>query len=212
VLRAEGIARICGDYLTGNATIGGRRPRSGGLPVEIGIVVGLDTALGRRDLPAEVPGVGVVPREVLARMVTEEGAKLRLLVIDEQTGRLVHRAHDAYRPTPEQIAHVRAEYVYSVGPGSQVLAGRTDTDHAIEHPEGPTVIGNLIPDDRTWHGGHTKKQLRVRIDDNGSVCWTSVLGQTRTVNCYDYRLETATEPAPDQATERPPGQPQPPPS
>jgi hypothetical protein len=91
-----------------------------------------------------------VPQEVIARMVAEEGAKLRLLVIDEETGRLLHRAHDAYRPTPAQIAQIRAEYVHSVGPGSQVLASRTDTDHAIEHPDGRTVIGNLIPNDRTW--------------------------------------------------------------
>jgi hypothetical protein len=206
VLRAEGVARICGDYLTGTSSLGGSRPRSGGLPIEIGIVVGLDTALGRRDLPGEVPGQGIVPREVIAKMIADEGAKLRLLVIDETTGRLVHRAHDAYRPTPEQIAHVRAEYVHSVGPGSQVLAGRTDTDHAIAHPDGPTVIGNLIPNDRTWHGGHTKKQLSVTIDDNGSVNWISVLGQSRTVTPYDYRLE---EPV-DDATEQPPD-PEPPP-
>jgi hypothetical protein len=191
VLRCEGIARICEDYLTGQSTLLGGRPRSGGRPVEIGIVIGLDTALGRRDLPGEIPGVGIVPREVIAQMVAAEGAKLRLLVVEETTGRLVHRAVDAYRPTAAQVAQIRSEYVYSVGPGSQVLAGRTDTDHAVEYPEGETVIGNLIPGDRTWHNGHTKKQLAVKVDDNGSVIWTSVLGQTRTVMPYDYRLEPA---------------------
>ena len=94
-----------------------------------------------------------------------------------------------YRPTPEQIAQVRAEYVHSVGPGRQVPAARTDTDHAIPHPDGPTRIGNLIPTDRTWHNGHTRQQLSVTIDDSGSVTWTSVLGQSRTVSPYDYRLE-----------------------
>jgi hypothetical protein len=210
VLRAEGVARICGDYLTGASTLGGGRPRSGGLPVEIGIVVGLDTALGRRDLPAEIPGVGIVPREVIARMVTEEGAKLRLLVIDETTGRLVHRAHHAYRPTPEQIAHVRAEYVYSVGPGSQVLAGRTDIDHSPPWPVGETVIGKLLPNDRTWHNGHTTNQLTVNVDDNGSVSWTSVLDQSRTVTPYDYRLEEPSDEALDDTTEQAPD-PEPPP-
>jgi hypothetical protein len=195
VLRSEGLARICSDYLTGRSSSGA--PRAGGRPIELGIVVGLDTALGRRDLPGEVPGVGIVPREVIAQMVARELPKLRLLVIDEATGRLVYRATDGYRPTPEQVAHVRAAYVHSVGPGSQVLAGRTDTDHATPYPIGETVIGNLLPNDRTWHNGHTRQQLSVTLDDSGTVTWTSVLGQTRTVTPYDYRLEPDDPPSAD---------------
>ena len=210
VLRCEGIARICEDYLTGNTTVGGAKPRSGGRPIEIGIVVGLDTALGRRDLPGEIPGVGIVPREVIAKMVADEGAKLRLFVIDEATGRLVHRAVDTHRPTAAQVAHIRAEYVHPVGPGSQVSVSRTDTDHAIEYPEGPTVIGNLLPNDRTWHNGHTRKQLSVKVDDTGTVTWTSVLGQTRTVTPYDYRLAPPAEEVAATVAEQPP-KPEPPP-
>jgi len=188
VLRAEGLARICTDYLAGLSTTTSM-PRAGGRPIEIGIVIGLDTALGHADLPGEVPGHGIVPRDVIADMIAEELPKLRLMVIDDTTGRLLHRAVDTYRPTAAQIAHVRAEYVHSVGPGSQVLAERTDTDHAKPHPDGPTQIGNLIPNDRTWHNGHTRRQLSVTLDDSGSVTWTSVLGQSRTVNPYDYRIE-----------------------
>jgi hypothetical protein len=195
VLRAEGLGRICSDYLAGSSTTSAA-PRAGGRPIEVGIVVGLDTALGRRDLPGEVPGHGIVPREVIAEMIATELPKLRLMVVDETSGRLVHRAVDSYRPTAEQVAQVRAEYVYSVGPGSQVLAGRTDTDHAIPYPDGPTQIGNLIPNDRTWHNGHTKEQLSVTVDDSGSVTWTSVLGQSRTVNPYDYLMEDPPEDAP----------------
>jgi len=204
VLRSEGLARICGDYLRGFSATG-LPPRSGGLPIEIGIVVGVDTALGRRELPAEVPGLGIVPREVIVRMIDEERARLKLWVIDEGDGRLVHRAITGYRPTPEQIAQVRAQYVYSVGPGSQVLAGRTDTDHAVPYPDGPTAIGNLLPNDRTWHNGHTRQQLSVSVDDSGAVKWTSVLGQSRTVTPYDYGThltepdvtESATDPTRD---------------
>src|SRR4051794_41017342 len=117
VLRSEGLARICADYLAGRSPAhAGSAPRAGGLPVEIGIVVGVDTALGRRRLPGEVPGLGIVPREVIARMISTESARLRLLVVDD-TGRLVHRAVDAYRPTSAQIAQIRDEFVFSVGPG-----------------------------------------------------------------------------------------------
>ena len=105
------------DYLTGAGNGGAAAPRAGGRPIEIGIVIDLDTALGRRDLPGEIPGHGVVPREVIADMVAEELPRLRLMVIDEHSGRLVHRAVGSYRPTAEQVAQVRGEYVFSVGPG-----------------------------------------------------------------------------------------------
>jgi hypothetical protein len=185
VLRAEALAGWAADYLTGR-TSGSTVPRSGGRPIEIGIVIGLDTALGRDRLPGEVPGCGIVPREVVAHMIATELPKLRLLVVDERTGRLVYRATDGYRPTPEQIAHVRAAWVTSAGPGSQVLATRCDIDHAEAYPDGPTAIGNLIPPDRTWHLGKTKRALSVTIDHDGSATWNTALGQSRTVTPYEY--------------------------
>jgi hypothetical protein len=190
VLRVEGLARMAGAWLYG-MTLGNRPPTSGGQPVEVGIVVGLRTALGLAEVPAEVPGAGVVPRDVVKELIARELPKLRLMVVDEQDGRLVYRAHHAYRPTPEQIAHVRAAYVFSAGPGSQVPAGRTDTGHVPAWPEGPTQIGHLVPKDRTWHEAVTRGELRVTIDDRGTVSWTTVTGQTRTVTPYDYRLEPA---------------------
>jgi hypothetical protein len=203
VLRCEGVARMCADYLTGATVLDGAAPRAGGLPVEIGIVIGLHTALGHRELPAEVPGLGVVPREVVARMISEESARLRLLIADEDTGRLIHRATSAYRPTAEQVALVRAQYIFSVGPGSQVLAARTDTDHVVPHPTGPTQVGHHLPNDPTWHNGHTRGQLSVTIDDDGAVKWTSVLGQSRTVMPYDYSTHLP-DPEPTDRAEDPP--------
>lgn len=186
VLRAEALAGWAADYLTGRTGSGGSAPRSGGRPIEIGIVVGLDTALGRDQLPGEVPGCGLVPRDVVAEMIATELPKLRLLVVDESTGRLAYRATDGYRPSSEQIAHVRAAWVTSAGPGSQVFATRCDIDHAIPHPEGPTSVDNLIPPDRTWHLGKTKGALSVTVDDDGSARWNTALGQTRTVTPYEY--------------------------
>jgi hypothetical protein len=62
VLRTEALTRWASDHLTGRHTPGGPAPRSGGRPIEIGVVLGLDTALGRDELPGEVPGCGIVPR------------------------------------------------------------------------------------------------------------------------------------------------------
>jgi hypothetical protein len=60
------------------------------------ITLPLRTALGLDDLPGEVPGLGIIPREVIARMIRTEQPKLRLLVIDPDDGRLVYRAEDSY--------------------------------------------------------------------------------------------------------------------
>src|SRR5436189_1523753 len=126
------------------------------MAIEGGVGGGLGSGLGLEELPGEVPGQGIVPREVVADLIAREQAKLRLMVIDENTGRLVYRAESRYRPTPAQIAHVRAAYVRSTGPGSQILAGRTDTGHIPAWPQGPTQIGHLVPKDRSWHDAGTQ--------------------------------------------------------
>jgi hypothetical protein len=153
----------------------------------------LRTALGLDDLPGEVPGLGIVPRSVIAEMIRTELPKLRLLVIDPDSGRLQHRATASYRPTADQVAQVRATYVFSVGPGSKIVATRCDTDHPIPYPVGATVIGNLLPLDRTWHNGKTKGELDIRVDNSGQVYLTTVSGQTRTVTPYDYRMDEASD-------------------
>src|SRR3954463_2107560 len=161
VLRSEALTGLCADYLTG--ANGGAAPRSGGRPIEISIVVGLRTALGLDDLPGEVPDAGLVPREDIARMIAQDQARLRLLVVDDGDGpgcgRVVYRGHEAYRPTAEQIAYVRAAYPTSLGPASQVRAERCDVDHFKEWPDGMTVETNLGPFDRPWHIRKTRGSL-----------------------------------------------------
>jgi hypothetical protein len=197
VLRAEAPTRWASHYLTGHSGDGRSAPTAGGRPIEIAITLPLRTALGLDDLPGEVPGLGIVPRTVIAEMIRTELPKLRLLVIDPDSGRLLHRATTAYRPTADQVAQVRATYVFSVGPGSKILAVRCDTDHATPHPVGPTAIGNLLPIDRPWHIGKTRGELTVTVDDNGHVYMTTVSGQTRTVTPYDYRMTDPDSAPPD---------------
>jgi len=209
LLRAEALTRLCADSLTGAA--GGVPPRSGGRPIEISVVVGLRTALGLDDLPGEVPAAGLVPREDIARMIAEDQARLRLLVVDDGDGaghgRVVYRGHNSYRPTAAQIAFVRAAYPTSLGPASAVRAERCDVDHFDSWPAGATVETNLGPFDRPWHNRKTRGSLSVTVDHSGAVTVTTVLGQSRTVTPYDYSAHL--EPAPDTADEA--NTPEPPP-
>jgi hypothetical protein len=188
VLRAEAPVHWASNHLTGRTNDPSRPPTAAGRPIEIGITVPLRVALGLDDLPGELPGLGIIPRTIIAEMLRRELPKLRLLVIDPDNGRLLHRATSSYRPTADQVAQVRATYVFSVGPGSKILAVRTDTDHPIPYPVGPTMIGNLIPLDRPWHVGKTRGELSVTVDHDASIHLTTVSGQTRTVTPYDYRM------------------------
>jgi len=190
VLRAEGLTQLCSDYLTG-ASGGAGAPRSGGRPIEIGIVVGLRTALGLDDLPGEIPAAGIVPRDVIAQLIATEQPRLRLLVVGDNPaspsyGRLAYLGHDSYRPTPDQIAHIRATYPTSLGPGSQVRSDRCDIDHFTNYPDGATIVTQLGPFDRSWHNRKTRGSLSVTVDHSGAVTLTTVLGQTRTVTSHDY--------------------------
>ena len=47
-----------------------------------------------------------------------------------------------------------------------------------------------------WHIGTTKRQLSVTVDDKGVVRMTTVLGQSRTVTPYDYRMTASGEMSP----------------
>ena len=162
VLRGKALTGWASEYLTGRSPmVSGAAPRSGGRPIEVGIVVGLQTALGHDALPPEVPGAGIVPREVVA----------------------------------EQVAQVRATWVTSAGPGSQVFANRCDVDHAVPYPEGPTSVDNLLPPDRTWHVAKTRTALGVTMNPDGSATWNSALGQSRTVTPYDYMLPSPSGPS-----------------
>jgi hypothetical protein len=127
---------------------------------------------------------------VIAEMIALEQPTLRALVVDGN-GRLVHLATHGYRPTPEQIAQVRATWVTSAGPGSEVFASRCDADHAIPYPDGPTNVDNLITADRTWHRAKTHTTLTVTVQPDGSAKWNTALGHSRTVTPYDYTLSLA---------------------
>jgi hypothetical protein len=135
-------------------------------------------------------------------MIGADQARLRLLVVDDGDGpgrgRVVYRGHHAYRPTAEQIAHVRAAYPTSLGPASAVRSERCDIDHFTGWPEGRTLETNLGPFDRPWHNRKTRGSLSVTVANSGAVTVTTVLGQTRTLTPYDYspHLHPAPEPPP----------------
>jgi hypothetical protein len=186
VLRAQGLRMMCEAYLNGQLT--GRAPTVHGRPVTINICATPAALLGLTDTPGEIPGVGPVPIETIREMAHE--AQLRWMTISETDGSLIDYVPTTYRLNRRLHEFIDAKYVASVGPHSTTPAARTDGEHLIPHgsPGGFTTPENAAPMDRGWHNAKTHLGFKVQRQPDGSITWTTPLGQTYTVYPYDYRL------------------------
>lgn len=184
-LRCEFFVRHATEYLAGKLT-NGQLPGAHGSPVTVNITITPESLDGLSDLPGEIPGIGPVPASVIRKLA--EDARVRLQLIDPATGRLILRTK-GYRPTAEQHAQSDATYVKAACPHSNVPADRCDTDHNVPAPRGETSSNNLSPFDRRWHIAKTKiRGLDVRQLPDGTIEWTTPLGQSLRVRPWDYRL------------------------
>jgi hypothetical protein len=165
----------------------GAIPTHHGRPVEVHVAVTPEALLGISDTPAEIPGVGPIPIETVRAMIAD--AKVRWLTVSSDNGALLDRNPKAWRIPSAVHAHADTAYPTSVGPHSTVPADRCDGEHVIRHPEGPTDVTNIVPMDRGWHvpKTHAPGMFLARNPD-GSLTWTTPLGQTLTVHPFDYRL------------------------
>ncbi|MBV9291614.1 MAG: DUF222 domain-containing protein [Frankiales bacterium] len=184
VLRAESLRTFADAYLTGDLT--GHVPTHHGRPVEVQVVVTLDALVGLSDTPAEVPGHGPVPIDTVRDAARD--AKLRFLIVDPDSGHLLHRDTQTWRVPAAMQAEADARYVMSIGPYSTVPAERCDSEHQDPWPQGPTTSDNTAPMDRAWHIAKTKRGLTAKHNPDHTITWRTPLGQTVTVEPYDYRL------------------------
>ena len=186
VLRAQGLRMMCEAYL--NGTLTGRAPTVHGRPVTINICATPAALLGLTDTPGEIPGFGPVPIETIREMAHE--AKLRWMTLSETNGSLIDYVPTTYRLNSRLHEFVDAKYVASVGPHSTTPATRTDGEHLVPYgsPGGSTTPENTAPMDRGWHNAKTHLGFKVQRQPDGSIVWTTPLGQTYTVHPYDYRL------------------------
>src|SRR5581483_5233389 len=85
-------------------------------------------------------------------------------------------------------AEADARYVMSIGPYSTVPAERCDGEHQDPWPHGPTSPFNTAPMDRAWHTAKTRRGVTAKHNPDHTITWRTPLGQTVTVEPYDYRL------------------------
>jgi hypothetical protein len=142
--------------------------------VEVVVTVELSTLLGLTDTPAVVSGVGPIPAE-LARALAGDAA-WRRLVTDPQTGDTLDLGRRAYRPSAALRRLIEAQHRTCRFVGCARPAVRTDIDHRVSYPAGPTDRENLHPLCRRHHNLKTRQQWTVHANPDGSESWTSPLG------------------------------------
>jgi hypothetical protein len=117
-------------------------------------------------------------------------ARWRLITYDGDTGRMLDYGRRTYRASTLLAGALAAAYQSSVGPGSTTPARESDLDHTVAFRRGgPTGYRNLAPLDRRWHGAKTHAGYRYTRDPaTDRIAWSTPLGQTTTVDPYDWRL------------------------
>jgi Domain of unknown function (DUF222) len=159
----------------------------GRLPV-LNITTDLPTVLGMRDNPAEIPGVGAIPADVV-RWLLADGAPLRRLIIDPENGQLLDYGRKTYVVPPALADLLIAKHVTSAGPHSRIDATGCDIDHNKAWDNGgATNPINNTPVDRRWHRAKTHANWTyTKNPDTGVITWRSPTGLTCEIHPYDYR-------------------------
>jgi Domain of unknown function (DUF222) len=144
-------ADACGPLARGEATLAcqcGRAEcaagsqRAAAATAVIHVLAEQATLEGTSDTPGYLPGFGIVPAESLRSLAAT--ATLTPVAIPT-------RAESGYRPSARLVDFLRWRDVTCRWPGCDTPARKSDIDHTVPHPVGPTHPSNTKPYCRTHH-------------------------------------------------------------
>ncbi|MQA83544.1 MAG: DUF222 domain-containing protein [Streptosporangiales bacterium] len=169
--RADALVELC----LGTNPHTGAADEAAGIAAKVQVTVGAGTLLGLDNQPGELAGYGPIPAD-MARELAACGTWRRLLT-DPATGTLLDYGRTTYRPPAALAEFVRARDVTCRFPGCRQPAWRSDLDHVIPYPHGPTATENLGPLCRRHHD-LKQHGWDVQRDPDGSYTWTAPSGHT----------------------------------
>ncbi len=107
-----------------------------------------------------------------------------------------HLATDAYRPSAELVALVKARDGRCRFPGCSVAARFCDLDHVRPWPTGRTAARNLLTLCRRHHRIKQRPAWQVRLAVDGTTTWTDPTGRVRTTAPLDALQSLVLAPEP----------------
>lgn len=174
--------------VTDNEAENNARPRSKwGAGVLIQATVGADILVGLSDRPAELEGYGPIPADVARRLAAD--ATWRRILTDPVSGALLDYGSGTYRPPANLSRHVRARDKTCRFVGCRQPAWRTDLDHTVPFPTGPTSHRNLGALCRRHHRVKHEGGWTLTQPEPGRFMWTSRAGHS-----YEVEVEPFSEP------------------
>jgi hypothetical protein len=139
-----------------------------------------------------IPGVvddprhGVLLPHAINALLTRPETVVRLARLDPD-GSIVQDP-SAYRPSASTRRRVRSRDGICRFPGCTTPARRTDLDHVVEHPHGPTDPGNLICLCRTHHLFKHHSGWNAALAPDGTVSWTAPDGRAWTTQPRPHQI------------------------
>jgi len=173
-------------------------PLVGTVTAQVHVTLDLATLLGLREHPADLATAAPGHRGTDLGPTLADAARRLAARPDTRWDRFLHDPNGVLLGTspsyqiPDTLRRtVLAEYQTCTAYGCQRPAAQCDTDHLVAwQPDGTgghTEHPNLHPADRRHHNHKTHGGWQVQRADDGTITWTSPLGQTVTVDTHDYR-------------------------
>jgi hypothetical protein len=157
---------------------------TGRAPVQVTVVINLETLLGLRDDPGYLDHYGPIAAE-MARDLATHGT-WRCAAVDDTHATVLGLGQGTYRPEYTPTAALdrltKTTYRHCARPGCRARAQHCDVDHAQPWPDGPSCSCNTHPLCRRDHRLKTTGLLQVQPSTNprhppGTMIWTTRTGR-----------------------------------
>ena len=126
------------------------------------------------------PRVGIVLNTAVTAWLAHPDTRLRLAAHDPVTGALTGHDPTTYRPGARLARSVRTRDGHCRFPGCTTDAARTDLDHVVAFPTGPTTAANLACLCRKHHTFKHHAGWRLTMTPDGICTWTTPHGRSYT--------------------------------
>ncbi|MCJ1673704.1 HNH endonuclease [Rathayibacter sp. VKM Ac-2929] len=168
-----------------------------GVRAEVRLTLAASTAVGLDDAPADLDGYGPVPADV-ARELIRTAASFTRVLTDPDTGAVTSVGRTWRVPPAQMRLHLQLRDQTCRFPGCTRTAATAEADHTLEWRNGgETSLENLVMLCTSHHHiRHGEQWSYDRIDDDGTLEWTSPTGR---------RISNRPPPLPGRPPNPPPG-------
>ncbi|WP_218132621.1 HNH endonuclease signature motif containing protein [Paramicrobacterium humi] len=159
--------------------------RTGAIRPTVHVTVPVMTLLGHSEEPAELDGYGPINPDTARRLAAQAPSFTRLLTHPE-TGAVLSVGRDRYAVPADLRKTIEVRDKVCGFPGCNRPARQCDVDHILAWQDGGTTdLENLNPLCRRHHVLKHSSTWQVERGDDGTIIWTSPLGQK-------YRIRRST--------------------